>query len=205
MSYIFTVRWLNGKDFDNLFESPREEEAHVLEIGSWEGRSTIYFLDQVILNEKSTITCVDSWLKYSQDENSLNSYSDEDAHGWQWMDPKDAEKNFLHNIKESGREESVNIMKGFSSEKLPELILKNKKYDIIYIDGNHVAASVLTDAVMSWPLLKVGGLIIFDDYKWKQDGGLYSPKLAIDSFEKIFSDYLEVHLNSYVKAFIKTK
>ncbi|MCM8831198.1 MAG: class I SAM-dependent methyltransferase [Candidatus Omnitrophica bacterium] len=33
--------------------------------------------------------------------------------------------------------------------------------------GNHNAPSVLMDAVLCWPLLKNGGILIFDDYLWK--------------------------------------
>ena len=39
-------------------------------------------------------------------------------------------------------------------------------YDFIYIDADHTAASVLLDAELSWPLLKSGGVLAFDDYTW---------------------------------------
>ncbi|HSQ55143.1 MAG TPA: class I SAM-dependent methyltransferase [Gemmata sp.] len=39
-------------------------------------------------------------------------------------------------------------------------------YDLIYIDGSHEAADVLADAVLTWPLLRPGGLVGFDDYEW---------------------------------------
>ena len=38
-----------------------------------------------------------------------------------------------------------------------------QKYDIIYIDGSHEARDVLEDAVLAYRLLKIGGLLIFDD------------------------------------------
>jgi hypothetical protein len=34
-------------------------------------------------------------------------------------------------------------------------------------DGSHRARDVLEDAVLSWPLLKVGGIMLFDDYLWQ--------------------------------------
>jgi len=37
-------------------------------------------------------------------------------------------------------------------------------FDAIYIDGDHTAEGVLTDLAMAWPLLKVGGVLIFDDF-----------------------------------------
>jgi predicted O-methyltransferase YrrM len=39
-------------------------------------------------------------------------------------------------------------------------------YDFIYIDADHTASSVLLDAELSWPLLKSGGIMAFDDYTW---------------------------------------
>jgi predicted O-methyltransferase YrrM len=56
-----------------------------------------------------------------------------------------------------------------SSVVLPELISKGERFDLIYIDGSHAAADVMTDAVLSYLLLNVGGVILFDDYVWKPD------------------------------------
>ena len=53
---------------------------------------------------------------------------------------------------------------------------------------------------MSWYLLKVNGVISFDDYLWGyQIGDTITPKLAIDSFISNFNDYIEVIDNSYRK------
>ena len=84
------------------------------------------------------------------------------------------------------------ISQELSDRALPQLICQNKKYDLIFIDGNHVAPYVLTDSVMSWPLLKVGGYMLFDDYSWGLNGDItLRPKKSIDSFSEIFSDYIE--------------
>jgi hypothetical protein len=59
---------------------------------------------------------------------------------------------------------------------------------LIYIDGSHQAPDVLSDATLSFPLLKVGGTMIFDDYTWRSVPGdpLYGPKLAVDAFLNIY-------------------
>jgi hypothetical protein len=68
--------------------------------------------------------------------------------------------------------------------------------DFIFIDGNHTAAFVLTDALMSWYTLKPGGIMVFDDYLWgapdTKNSSTTTPKLAVDSFISVFKDYLEV-------------
>lgn len=36
--------------------------------------------------------------------------------------------------------------------------------DLLYIDGAHDAPAVLQDFVLAWPMLRVGSVVIFDDY-----------------------------------------
>jgi hypothetical protein len=84
--------------------------------------------------------------------------------------------------------------------------VKGKSYDIlrhnfepssidyIYIDGSHLAIDVLSDAVLSWSLLKDGGILIFDDYGW----GVHTkdekqkPRLAIDAFLSAYVGHYEL-------------
>lgn len=73
----------------------------------------------------------------------------------------------------------------------PELEL-----DVIYIDGSHMAYDTLEDAILSFRHLSVGGIMIFDDYKWKTKKGLpkqHTPKLGIDTFIEVFKDFIQVH------------
>jgi len=51
-------------------------------------------------------------------------------------------------------------------------------YDIVYIDGSHVANDVLQDAVLVWQLVKVGGFMIFDDYPFTFPQKLGIPRLV---------------------------
>ena len=58
----------------------------------------------------------------------------------------------------------MNVIIGYSQNELKKL---NKNYyDFIYIDGDHTNEGVFIDSVLSFPLLKNGGIIIFDDYLW---------------------------------------
>ena len=59
-----------------------------------------------------------------------------------------------------------------------------KEYDFIYIDADHTTVGVLLDAELSWPLLKSGGLMAFDDYTWHHHTGdpRLEPKVGIDLF-----------------------
>jgi predicted O-methyltransferase YrrM len=67
-------------------------------------------------------------------------------------------------------------------------------FDFIYVDADHRAPEVLTDAVRSWRHLKVGGILAFDDYTWQAHSGILldAPKVGIDAFCATFLDRLEV-------------
>ena len=77
-----------------------------------------------------------------------------------------------------------------------KLITKGDKFyfsdfDFIYIDGSHQAPDVLYDALLSFRLLRVGGIMVFDDYLWAENIGfehdpIRCPKPAIDAFTNIY-------------------
>jgi predicted O-methyltransferase YrrM len=207
MEYKFTANWFGSEEQIEDLKSvlpDSNSEINMLEIGSYEGRSTVWFLENLLLHKNSTITCVDPWMDYSQNEKSLITYDNKDSE-WKFG-TNGVEEVFRYNIESSGFSEKVIIEKGLSNVILPNLITKNKEYDIIFIDGNHVAPFVLMDSVLSWNLLKPGGILIFDDYLWMPDSyKSLTPKLAVDSFIEVFEDYVEVILDKYRKAIKKKK
>lgn len=104
------------------------------------------------------------------------------------------ERRFLDNTKIAcdSAPYPVNLVahKGPSNICLAKILNQNflNYFDLIYIDGSHEAPDVLSDATLSFPLLKVGGVMIFDDYLWRsaRGGPLHSPKLAVDAFLNIY-------------------
>ena len=197
-NYTFTENWFTDDGLSTLNEIEPNEEIHILEIGSFEGKSTIWFLENFLQNKNSTITCVDPWMDYSQDHDSLNSYFREENE-WNLTERKTKEI-FLHNIIESSNSNKVIIRQGFSDKILPSLITEQKMYDIIFIDGNHTAPYVMMDTIMSWTLLKKGGIIIFDDYTWGLDKpSTLRPKESVDYFMLTFADYVTELYSNYRK------
>ena len=190
-NYRYTENWFSPQNWLELIKLDKSKENHVMEIGSFEGRSTLWFLENFLQNKNSTITCVDPWLNYSQNEESFQSYYLEENE-WKMRD-LNIKANFLYNIVEYGEVNKVHVEHGFSHELLPQLMLRPKRFDLILVDGNHTAPFVITDAVLSWYLLKPGGYIIFDDYLWSLNKKpTLRPKISIDAFIEIFADYLEV-------------
>ena len=58
-----------------------------------------------------------------------------------------------------------------------------------------MAADVYRDAALTWPLMKSGGVILFDDYAWDlMDTESERPKLGVDAFLAAMRDYYsEIH------------
>ena len=203
-NYRFTENWFTDDGLVILNDLDVTKELHILEIGSFEGKSTVWFLENILQNKNSTITCVDPWMNYSQDQDSLNSYF-KGENEWDLINRKTKEI-FLHNIVESGDSGKVIIRQGFSDKVLPCLITEQKMYDIIFIDGNHTAPYVIMDSVMSWPLLKKGGIMIFDDYNWELDNPpTLRPKESVDYFMLSFSDYIKEIYCDYRRMIKKIK
>ena len=193
----YTVSWFTEVHaLENVLKDlNKESELHFLEIGCYEGKSTTWFIENYLKNEKSSITCVDYWIPYS------------------WVGKRDSEftlngvkDRFEHNVKTTGKIDQVVIKNGLSNEMLFDSEVREKQYDLIFIDGNHTTKYVMEDSVLSWGLLKVGGIMVFDDYKWRlHDRETLRPKLAIDSFCKVYGDYLQIVYNGYRLAVKKMK
>jgi predicted O-methyltransferase YrrM len=180
--YNFTQDWFS--DHIPIWESVLEifQFSNVLEIGSYEGRSACWIIEAIGKKRDLNITCIDIW------SNPTNS-----------IDPP--EKKFDENIKiaieSTPSKVHLQKMKGDSISNLAKLINSNKYFDFIYIDGSHNGPEVLSDLVFSFRALKLGGIMICDDYLWKDPkfGGndfLSRPKMAIDSFTSIFNKKIEV-------------
>ena len=180
--YQFTVDWLaNDVPAWNLLLE-QTGPKRIAEIGSFEGRSACHIIERCCTNGPIDLVCIDSW----QGGDGLAV----DAMG-------DVERRFDHNVSIAiSRSQSlarVRKFKSYSNVALIELIHEHGRgtFDLIYIDGSHQAPDVLVDAVLAFQLLRVGGLMIFDDYLWSleaqgQEDSLNMAKPAIDAFLNIF-------------------
>jgi predicted O-methyltransferase YrrM len=178
-NYIFTVDWFsyNIQIWTHyLNEFKNKSNLHFLEIGSFQGRSTVWLLENILTDDTSAITCIDTF--EGSIEHTIHFQND----------IKNLFDIFSHNI--SKFKNKVNIIKDKSQDALKKI---NEQYDFIYIDGDHKASSVIEDAILSFPLLKKGGIMIFDDYLWFQmKKFIDNPKVAIDAFLEIYADKITI-------------
>lgn len=194
MSYQFTFDWFthNANNFLAVKNIPFAINR-ILEIGSFEGRSTVW-LAKNMLNKEGMIVCIDTW-------------AGGEEHKVIGMDLSIVEARFDHNVavlKEEQPNTTVYKKKGRSANELANLA-EWTKFDLIYVDGGHEARDCLSDAVMAWELLEKGGVMILDDYGWQdRPVGPLHPKPAIDAFINFYYKELKVLFMNYQVALQKT-
>jgi predicted O-methyltransferase YrrM len=175
--------WFDGVkasvNFESILSSYKDNEGlKFLEIGSFTGDSAEYMLKNILTSNSSNLTCVDTWAGSLEHTGELKEQ----------FTMGEVEKRFDEKIQPFSHK--VSKYKGTSTDFL--INNRDNLYDFIYIDGDHNANTVLSDAVLSWDLLKIGGIMAFDDYEWTHpEGNQYEPRLAIDSFLNVHKPYLE--------------
>ena len=186
--YQFTKDWFQWAPpvWQQLIPHMPERKTF-LEIGSFEGRSTVWTVENM-LEDGGDIVCIDTW-------EGSEEHTPEDMEG--------VEERFDKNIALlRNKFPQRNVLK----EKNTSLKIlglhayeQHYKFDFIYIDGSHVAKDVMTDACMSWPLLKRNGFMVFDDYLWRPQGfdSMQRPKIAVDTFVNLFEDELALVMVNY--------
>lgn len=162
------AHWLSAFDACGLATA---KEVKALEIGSWEGLSSFFILQAL---PGAQLTCVDTW-----------EGADEHKSGFAATDDvlKGIEAAFDSNLKPyAGR---ITKYKGTSFSYFNDHADRNV-FDLIYVDGSHHCDDVIVDAVKSFEMLKVGGILIFDDYLWKYyPQAIDNPASAINAFLKL--------------------
>ncbi|MFQ5416478.1 MAG: class I SAM-dependent methyltransferase [Myxococcota bacterium] len=148
-------------------------DLRYLEIGVFEGRSAVWMVENVLTEPSSELVAIDIFTV-----------------------PPDLEERYRANLERSGFKGKAVTIKGRSQQMLQALPLAS--FDIIYVDGSHTLDDVFTDMVLSWELLKIDGIMILDDYRWKwQLAEDLKPKGAIDAFLNAFWKRVQIVHNGY--------
>jgi hypothetical protein len=165
-NYHFTSDWFshNIPNIERILEGYKQSPINILEIGSYEGRSSVWFINNYLNEEGSKITCIDPHLL----EDPTSPLTNE------------TQKNFLHNISKSKYPEKVTYLQNKTKDVIFTL---SDEFDFIYVDGSHLSFDIMFDLVTCWNLLKKDGIMLMDDYGARNEDKIWvSPNHTINNF-----------------------
>jgi predicted O-methyltransferase YrrM len=171
MSKTFSVNWVAHVEAqwrEHLTPLAGKPDLRFVEVGSYEGRSACWWLDNILTHPTARLTCIDPWTRHPV-----------------------AETRFDGNTKGYGGK--IEKRKAESRHELPKLA--DSSLDFAYIDGCHEAGPTMLDAINAFHKLKTGALMFFDDYAhqgpWLEKIH-HLPGEGIDAFLRLYDHRLEL-------------
>lgn len=179
MTFSADCDWVSnhGDVWRGLLGHLVDTPARGLEIGVFEGRSTQWWLLNILVHPGSSLYAIDPWV--SKSEENIRAVKSDPRHGGR-----------LHFDGRAGQIAMAQLLaEGHGCT-----------FDFVYLDGGKEAHCVLEQSVLAWMLLKPGGIAIWDDYRWQWKEGCTSPKPhtppgpAIDAFLATYGGFAqEIH------------
>ncbi len=145
--------WLSDNEAVGLYSVAHKlgRNASVVEIGSWQGKST-YCIVKGLRNGK--VYAIDPFnADAGQDVGSENEYKLKKGNS-------DLLQNFKKNMQELGVNDKIEIKKGYSYDFQNDFSAIN----FLFIDGDHSIAGCTSDFEMYSPKIVPGGFIAFHDF-----------------------------------------
>ena len=171
----FSQKWFlnNFEIFTFFLPKDKSLKFDYLEVGCYEGLSSFY-----VLSEYKSVNAffLDIWDVPNPNSKTL-------SHNFGLI-----EKAFDQNL--SGFD--FKKIKNDSVISMRKLLKENVHFDFIYIDGSHNGEDILSDAIEAFKILKVNGLMFFDDFLQHDDNRILQSYVGIDKFLSLYSDYLKI-------------
>ncbi len=169
MEYSFTQNWFNVSELKRVIVKVLNAKNvnKILEIGCFEGQSSVFFGDHFLNHPDSELVCVDPFLNIADNDHAsfLNN----------------VERRFESNISKCLNVSKIKVYKVKSDSFFNEYL--GDKFNFIYIDGCHEPDVIENDMKNAIKLLTKNGIIWMDDYLG--GSGDYKIKNRID---KVLSD-----------------
>lgn len=125
----------------------QSEPMHTLEIGLAYGISALYICE-----------ALERWPDARHIVIDPNQFGGEWGQSW--------EGTGIHNLRNAGYESKVELLEMPSYQALSQLEQKDQKIDFAFVDGWHTFDYTLVDFFFIDKMLKVGGIVAFDDANW---------------------------------------
>ena len=153
------------KRIDLIYKYLKSENPSILEIGVHRGDFSKELLNN--FNPRKMVL-VDPWLAFENIVYKDSLYGNKNNNG------QDLQNQYFNEVKKTFNNEILNNKIEIIRDTSKNFFLRNeKKFDLIYIDGNHLYDFVKSDISYSLKSLNEDGIIVLDDYKlkgWWKDG-----------------------------------
>lgn len=131
----------------------QETSGDVVEIGSWQGRSSSFLARATRDSKNGQFYAIDHF---------RGNVGKEDSYVIGKEDLSDLKHNFLENMKSLDLVSSVNLMDMPNSEAAVNFHPEQIRF--LFIDGDHTAEGVSKDIELFFPKLCSGAIVVFDDF-----------------------------------------
>jgi len=127
----------------------------IIEIGSWQGRSTIFLAKGALLSQNGHVFAVDHFQGNPGKAGLYRVHRD---------DLSDLQDGFSRNVSKFDVAHNVELLGMPSQMAAKKLAERNILARMLFIDGNHDYNAVSSDFAAFKSLLLPGALVVFDDY-----------------------------------------
>ncbi len=131
----------------------------VVEIGSWQGRSTTFLAMAAKNSGNGKVYAIDHF---------KGNLGVENCYRIRKSDLSDLKTKFINNMEEMDLFEAIQLL-DMSSEEAAKYI-DDKSVRFLFIDGDHTKGGVRKDIELFTPKLKRGSIIVFDDFSARYPG-----------------------------------
>ncbi|KAL1743630.1 glycosyltransferase family 8 protein [Schizophyllum fasciatum] len=182
-AYDFTPTqdWFSGNidRWRALFPRVTAAAPRALEIGTWEGRSSVFLLEELCKKAGELVT-IDHYDLLQTDAGRARR------------------TRVAHNLRLAGGR--ARVVEAFSVPGLMAVLRDEAQaaataagFDWIYVDGSHRADDTFLDGELVWRLARKGAIIVFDDYRWPTEDpeSMLHPRRGIDAFLALHAGELE--------------
>lgn len=167
---VFHHNWTDSrvKTWFPYLESLQNEAAVAVEIGTFEGRTARWLLENILVHPNSHLHCIDPYHYEGRTELKTVDRA------------KDLAQRNL-----AAFADRCTIHHDYSYNVLP--VMPDDWFDLIYVDGDHSAAACFYDMCHAYRMLKPGGIVIVDDIAGheREKWGANCPLVAVNTFMQL--------------------
>jgi predicted O-methyltransferase YrrM len=123
------------------------KKYNILEIGCFEGLSTVFLANNLLKHNDSTMIAIDPLIPYKD------------------LMTETHKNNFFYNLEKCTYRNKITFYEITSDEYFEKFINNDTKFNFIYIDGNHDIDFIYRDMENSFKFLEKRGIMWMDDYR----------------------------------------